>query len=35
VLYNAFKKLVADASADEKRQLFHDTACRVYRISSD
>ena len=32
VLYNAFKKLVADASADEKRQLFHDTAARVYRI---
>ncbi|MEQ8858601.1 MAG: amidohydrolase family protein [Pseudomonadales bacterium] len=32
VLYNAFKKLVADASADEKRELFHDTACRVYRL---
>jgi L-fuconolactonase len=32
VLWNAFKKLVSDASADEKRQLFHDTACRVYRI---
>jgi predicted TIM-barrel fold metal-dependent hydrolase len=32
VLYNAFKKLVVDASADEKRQLFHDTACRAYRI---
>lgn len=32
VLWNAFKKLVSDASADEKRQLFHDTACRTYRI---
>ncbi len=32
VLYNAFKKLVADASPDEKRQLFHDTASRVYRL---
>lgn len=32
VLYNAFKKLVADASAEEKLKLFHDTACRVYRI---
>ena len=32
VLWNAFKKLVSDASRDEKRQLFHDTACRVYRI---
>jgi L-fuconolactonase len=32
VLWNAFKKLVSDASSHEKRQLFHDTACRVYRI---
>jgi predicted TIM-barrel fold metal-dependent hydrolase len=32
VLWNAFKKLVSDASGDEKRQLFHDTACRAYRI---
>jgi len=32
VLWNAFKKLVSDASADEKSQLFHDTACRTYRI---
>ncbi len=31
-LWNAFKKLVADASADEKAALFHDTAARVYRI---
>jgi L-fuconolactonase len=32
VLWNAFKKMVSDASSHEKRQLFHDTACRVYRI---
>ncbi|MEE4298276.1 MAG: amidohydrolase family protein [Pseudomonadales bacterium] len=32
VLWNAFKKLVADASAAEKAALFHDTAARVYRI---
>jgi predicted TIM-barrel fold metal-dependent hydrolase len=32
VLWNAFKKLVADASPAEKRWLFHDTAARAYRI---
>jgi predicted TIM-barrel fold metal-dependent hydrolase len=32
VLWNAFKKLVADASETEKQCLFHDTACRVYRL---
>jgi len=32
VLWNAFKKLVADASPDEKRWLFHDSACEAYRI---
>ncbi len=32
VLWNAFKKLVADASESEKDALFHDTARRVYRI---
>ena len=32
VLFNAFKKLVADASSAEKAALFHDTATRVYRI---
>ena len=32
VLYNAFKKLVADASPAEKAALFHDTATRVYRL---
>ena len=32
VLWNAFKKLVADASPAEKAALFHDTAARVYRL---
>jgi len=34
VLWNAFKKLVADASETEKRWLFHDTASRVYRLTA-
>ncbi|MCB1743708.1 MAG: amidohydrolase [Gammaproteobacteria bacterium] len=34
VLWNAFKRIVASASADEKRQLFRDTATRVYRLGS-
>jgi L-fuconolactonase len=32
VLWNAFKKLVADASEAEKQWLFHDAACRAYRL---
>ena len=32
VLWNAFKRLAAGASADEKRALFSGTACRVYRL---
>lgn len=32
VLWNAFKRIAADYSADEKRDLFHDTAARAYRI---
>jgi len=32
VLWNAFKRLTAGASAEEKRWLFHDTAQRVYRL---
>ena len=32
VLWNVFKKLVADASVAEKAWLFHDTAARVYRL---
>jgi L-fuconolactonase len=33
VLWNAFKKLVVDASANEKRWLFHDAAARAYRLT--
>ena len=32
VLWNAFKRLTAGASSDEKRDLFHDTAQHVYRL---
>jgi L-fuconolactonase len=32
VLWNAFKKLVADASETEKQRLFHDTAQEAYRL---
>jgi predicted TIM-barrel fold metal-dependent hydrolase len=32
VLWNAFKRVAADASTDEKRALFRDTAARVYRL---
>jgi predicted TIM-barrel fold metal-dependent hydrolase len=31
-LWNAFKRIAAGASPDEKRALFHDTAQRVYRL---
>ncbi len=31
-MYNQFFKLVADFPADERDQLFHDTAMRVYRL---
>jgi len=34
VLWNAFKKLAAGYSADEKAALFHDTAARAYRLAS-
>jgi len=33
VLYNAFKKIAADYSADDQDLLFHDTAVRVYRLT--
>ena len=33
VLWNAFKRLAAGASAAERAALFHDTAARVYRLS--
>jgi L-fuconolactonase len=32
VLWNSFKRLTAAYSAAEKKQLFHDTAARVYRL---
>ncbi len=32
VLWNAFKKLVADGSESDRSALFHDTATRVYRL---
>ena len=34
VLWNAFKRLAAGYSAQEKAALFHDTACRFYRVES-
>lgn len=33
VLWNAFKRISADASESEKSALFHDTAQRVYRLA--
>jgi predicted TIM-barrel fold metal-dependent hydrolase len=32
VLWNAFKRIAADASPAEKAALFHDTAVRTYRL---
>ena len=32
VLWNSFKRLTADYSADKKAKLFHDTATRIYRL---
>jgi len=32
-LWNSFKHLILDYSVDEKRQLFHDTAVRTYKIN--
>jgi len=32
ILWNSFKKLVADFSESDKNALFHDTANRVYRL---
>jgi predicted TIM-barrel fold metal-dependent hydrolase len=34
VLWNAFKRIAAGASVEEKRALFHDTAARFYRIAA-
>ena len=33
VLWNAFKRLAAKASADEKTALFSGTAARVYKLA--
>jgi predicted TIM-barrel fold metal-dependent hydrolase len=33
-LWNAFKRMVHDASADEKAALFSETARRVYHITN-
>jgi len=32
ILWNSFKRLTADYSADEKAKLYHDNAARVYRL---
>ncbi|MGH7926654.1 MAG: amidohydrolase family protein [Candidatus Binatia bacterium] len=34
VLWNAFKRITANYSESERAALFHDTAMRVYRLSS-
>lgn len=34
ILWNAFKRIAADASAAEKALLFHDVAAKVYRLSA-
>jgi predicted TIM-barrel fold metal-dependent hydrolase len=34
VIWNAFKRLAAGASPDEKRALFHDTAAGVYGLTN-
>jgi predicted TIM-barrel fold metal-dependent hydrolase len=31
-LYDTFREIVTDASPAERKALFHDTACRVYRL---
>ena len=31
-IWNAFKRIAAGASADEKRAMFSGTACRIYRL---
>ena len=32
VVWNAFKKMVADASESEKHAVFYDSASRAYRV---
>jgi L-fuconolactonase len=35
VMWNAFKRICQDLSPEEKVALFHDTAARIYRLSSN
>jgi predicted TIM-barrel fold metal-dependent hydrolase len=35
VLWNAFKRIAQDCSAEERTALFHDTAVRVYQLASN
>jgi predicted TIM-barrel fold metal-dependent hydrolase len=35
VLWNAFKRISAKASADEKAALYRKTAARVYRLKAE
>ncbi len=35
VLWNAFKRMTGDFSADERRELFRDTAVRAYGLPRD
>ena len=35
VIWNTFKRVAAGYSADEKRALFHGTAAKAYRLSTD
>ena len=32
-LFNAFKIIVKDFSAEDKKKLFHDNAVRIYRLT--
>ena len=32
VIWNSFKRMTQNFSSAERAALFHDTACRVYRI---
>jgi predicted TIM-barrel fold metal-dependent hydrolase len=32
VVWNAFKRLTAGASAEDRAMLFHDNAKRIYRL---
>jgi hypothetical protein len=34
VLWNGSKRIAAEASTDERRARFHDTAARFYRIQT-